>query len=80
MTTSQKADRFAEALRVAQAETGLQITPDNVIVIWNDFDEDTVCGFKIYRSPNGSVTMATTSDSPYIPKLIRLVEDYMIGY
>lgn len=78
-STNQKIERFAKALRETQIETGIEITPNDAIVIWNDYDQDTICGFKVYKCPSGGFTMATTDESPYLLRLIRLIEDYMSG-
>lgn len=78
MTTSQKIERFAKALREAQLQTSAIITPENEIVVWNDYDMETICGFKVYRGTTSGPTIITKSDNYNVLRCIRIFEDMFL--
>jgi hypothetical protein len=71
-------EKFAKALRDAQIETGKNITPKDAFVIWNDYEFDEICGFKVLYCPTISkCTLAFVDERNSYNKLTKIFEDYM---
>ena len=69
---------FAEALRNTQEESGVNISPEDALVIWNDYEFDEVCGFKVVYCPTiTKCTLVLLIRNEALFKLIRIFEDYM---
>ena len=72
-------ERFAKALREAQIETGITIKPNEAIVIWNDYNQSHICGFKVLQCPSvAGCTLAVEDAYGKFGKLIRTFEDLMM--
>lgn len=73
-----KIEKFAEALRNAQKESGVNIFPEDALVIWNDYEYDKICGFKVVYCPTiTKCTLVLLIRNEALFKLIRIFEDYM---
>jgi len=69
-------EKFTEALRNAQLESGKNITPDEVFVLWNDYEFDEICGFKVLYSPTiTKCTLVFSEENQSFNKLTRIFED-----
>ena len=72
-------EKFAKALREAQIETGITIKPSEAIVIWNDYNQSHICGFKVLQCPSvAGCTLAVEDAYGKFGKLVRTFEDLMM--
>jgi hypothetical protein len=72
-------EKFAKALREAQKETGITIKPSEAIVIWNDYNQSHICGFKVLQCPSvAGCTLAVEDIYGKFGKLVRTFEDLMM--
>jgi len=75
---NKQVEKFAEALRNAQKETGVNIKSQYIFVIWNDYEYDEICGFKVLYCPTiTKCTLAFVSENSSFFKFTRIFEDYM---
>ena len=73
-------EKFAKALREAQIETGITIKPSEAIVIWNDYNQSHICGFKVLQCPSVvRCTLAVEDAYGKFGKLVRTFEDLMMN-
>lgn len=71
-------EKFAKALREAQIETGITIKPSEAIVIWNDYNQSHICGFKVLQCPSVAGCTLAVEDIGKFGKLVRTFEDLMM--
>lgn len=75
---NKQVEKFSEALRNAQKETGINISPEEVFVIWNDYEFYDICGFVVLYSPTiTKCTLVFLKEKDLYFKFTRVFEDYM---